>query len=584
MHHTETLQQLDCFSKDENGLTHTGEILLRRDGNYCFSCNHCNEYFDLVQEIIAHIRNVLLGETGKNDQCKLRVVSETEFVDVLMPVKYEPNDDCMSDGSSANDGDDNGNDNCADVMIEVRTEKPLLDNRRSTENKTTIADTISLESLSYSMNTSACNSQNDGDCDGSNTTIDQIKCCWCSATFDDVGLVQNHLTDDHNKKSSDVYCCERCCHFFRNRTLLSEHILSCHGVDEHERFRLEIDYQENTKPMQCSVCQIWKNGTKAFESHTKNAHKMYRILQCYVCGIFKKKPSGLLDHLKVHDRFRKYRCYECDNVEPKITNPNDRRSHKCVLCGIWFLNHTSMRNHLTSVHGQDQIYDCAICDDFSFKTESDLKTHVVNVHDVRAVFECKICSKHCRTAQSLNVHKRTHAKTSSSTNVCSICGSKFRRKDYLMRHIKSHSDANKDFKCYICNKGFQSNGYLKNHIKRHTEQKIHQCHVCGVRFLLHGLLRKHMKEHEGEVWKCTQCPKEFSNKSKLTAHEKTHVTERNFRCDVCSKTYKTSKNLRQHKLIHSAERRIKCRICNMTFNQGPEHELHLQTHTSELTC
>lgn len=247
--------------------------------------------------------------------------------------------------------------------------------------------------------------------------------------------------------------------------------------------------------------------------------------------IFKKKPSGLLDHLKVHDRFRKYRCYECDNVEPKITNPNDLRSHKCILCGTWFMNHSSIRNHLTDVHGQDQIYDCTICDDFTFKTEWDLKMHGINVHEIPSQYKCEICDKHCKSIQSLNEHRKSHS-TTYQLNVCSICGSKFRRKDYLARHIKSHSDANKDFKCYICKKEFQSNGYLKNHIKRHTEKKQHQCDVCGFRFLLAGLLRKHMKEHEGEIWKCTQCSKEFSNKSKLTAHEKTHVTERNYGCDV----------------------------------------------------
>lgn len=526
---------LYIFQEDANGFTHTGEILRRRDGSYCFSCNHCHENFDLIQEIIAHIKNAFLGdETSRNGQCKSDIVADTEFVDVKC--EPEPNDGCVSDGSSDIAGDDNMNDNDVDVIVKPRLKKLILDNenREMPEaNKTTAIDTASYMKLSQSTNSETSESQtkrNWNDCETTNTN--PVTCCWCPFTFADLGLLQNHLTDDHNKKSSDVYCCEHCCSVFRNRVLLNEHVLSHHGPEEHEQFRLEMDFQENVKPIECSVCLTWMNGTKAFDAHTKDAHKMYRILQCYVCGIFKKKPSGLLDHLKVHDRFRKYRCYECDNVEPKITNPNDRRSHKCVLCGVWFLNHTTIRNHLASVHGQDQIYDCAICDDFSFKTESDLKLHTDNVHDVWTEFKCKICSKNCKSAQSLNAHKKTHASKSSSTNICKICGSKFRRKDYLMRHMKSHSDASKDFKCYICNKEFQSNGYLKNHIKRHTEKKIHQCDVCGVRFLLSGLLRKHMKEHDGEVWKCTQCPKQFSNKSKLTAHEKTHVTERNFHCDV----------------------------------------------------
>lgn len=464
-------------------LTHTGEILLRRDGNFCFSCNHCDQLFDVINEIIDHINKVLEGEAPK-------LLSYTEFVDVSVPV-------------------------------DVKCERVDAIHDDSEEEKTMVAVKRKLNSI----NDTSKRKQS------GNEYRDSIKCCWCSELFNDFGSVKNHLTDEHNKKSSDVYSCEECQLFFKNMMLLGDHILSTHGADEHEQFRVKSDYQENTKPIQCVVCQLWTNGTKAFDVHTKEAHKMYRILQCYVCGIFKKKPSGLLDHLKVHDRFRKYRCYECDNVEPKITNPNDLRSHKCVLCGVWFLSHATIRNHLNDVHGQDQIYDCAICDDFTFKTEWDLKMHGISVHAVPSQYKCEICSKHCKSLQSLNEHRKSHS-TTSNTNVCPICGSKFRRKDYLIRHIKSHSDANKGFKCYICKKEFQSNGYLKNHIKRHTEKKMQICHVCGNRFLLAGLLRKHMKEHEGEIWKCTQCPKNFSNKSKLTAHEKTHVTERNFRCDV----------------------------------------------------
>lgn len=514
-------------------MTRTGEIHRRRDGNYCFSCNHCDEYFDLIHEVIAHMNKVLNDEADSIVQSQSDVPSNTEFVDVSVPqdVNYELNGNDETDVSAELYRDENVDDDIAGNKEICGQRKSSVNNKPTVRVKRKLTAIIGESGTEKKPRASErpvarCNNTDD-------SQTDLIKCCWCSETFNDFRLVQHHLTDEHNKKSSDVYSCYPCQLVYKNLKLLSEHILSHHGPDEHDRFRLDIDYQENTKPIQCVVCGLWKNGTKAFDRHTKEAHKMYRILQCYVCGIFKKKPSGLLDHLRVHDRFRKYRCYECDNVEPKITNPNDLRSHKCVLCGVWFANHATIRNHLTNVHGQDQIYDCTICDDFTFKTELDLKVHGINVHELPSKYKCEICSTNCKSMQSLSEHRKSHS-TTSNTNVCPICGSKFRRKDYLMRHIKSHSETNKEFKCYICKKKFQSNGYLKNHIKRHTERKIHQCHVCGVRFLLAGLLRKHMKEHEGEVWKCVKCPKEFSNKSKLTAHEKTHVTERNFCCDVSS--------------------------------------------------
>lgn len=515
-------------------MTHTGEILRRRDGNYCFSCNHCDKYFDIIDEIVDHINKVLNDKADIKVSSKLDLLSYTEFVDVSVPVDVKC--ELVEDYFDA----EHYRDAILDDNIELTEKKNVSDNnqsfvpvkRKPTANRDSskgndngherLMRPVKLDAGKYQINLECYDK------------TDLIKCCWCSEMFNNFGLATNHLTDEHNKKSSDVYSCDKCQLFFKNMNLLSDHILSRHGPDEHQQFRMQIDYQENSKPIQCIVCQLWTNGTKSFDAHTKEAHKMYRILQCYICGIFKKKPSGLLDHLKVHDRFRKYRCYECDNVEPKITNPNDSRSHKCVLCSVWFPSHAYMQKHLSDTHGQDQIYDCTICDDFTFKTEWDLKMHGISVHEIPSEYKCEICSKRCKSLQSFNEHQKNHLTT--SVNVCPICGSIFRRKDYLIRHIKSHSEANKDFKCYICKKKFQNNGYLKNHIKRHTEKKMHQCHVCGNRFLLAGLLRKHMKEHEGEIWKCTQCPKDFSNKSKLTAHEKTHVTERNFRCDVSPKT------------------------------------------------
>lgn len=529
----------------------TGEILRKHDGNYCFSCNHCDTYFDVINEIIDHMNRILEQEGAHQKiKSKLDSLSYTEFVDVSVPVdmKCELVVDYVNEIIAEDDKDwsyVNDLDDTTPLAERISIEKNFLDSIRSSNadleqqadiiiSSTCLKNLNGQESQTKSIksifNESETGLQSEED---ENDQDDYIKCCWCSEKFNDFGLMLNHLTDDHNKKQSDVYSCSQCKIFFKNVKPLSEHILSDHGHDEHEKFQMEIDYQENTKPIECVVCQYMAYGTKSFDAHTKQDHKMYRILQCYICGIFKKKPSGLLDHLKVHDRFRKYRCYECDNVEPPITNPNDKRSHKCVLCNIWFLNHATIRKHITDVHGQDQIYDCSICYDYTFKTDLDLKMHCMDVHKIVMDFKCEICAKHCKSMQSLKEHQKSHS-TTSNTNACTICGSKFRRKDYLTRHIKSHSETTKEFKCYICQKQFQSNGYLKNHIKRHTEKKMHQCDVCGNRFLLAGLLRKHMKEHEGEIWKChkEQCHKEFSNKSKLTAHEKTHVTERNYRCDV----------------------------------------------------
>lgn len=235
-------------------------------------------------------------------QSKLDLLSYTEFVDVSMPtdVKFE----VIEDYGTEENGDENLDDNIGTSEMVCVREKYLDTSTMPIKRKLTSVNDGWVEecvpkrsrkenqklarTTSYSENISSNKSTNNSKVEEKrDVQTNLIKCCWCSESFNDFGEVQNHLTDEHNKKPSDVYSCDRCQLFFKNLKLVSEHILSEHGHDEHEQFRTMIDYEENAKPIQCIVCNLWTTGTKAFNGHIKQAHKMYRILQCYVCGIFK---------------------------------------------------------------------------------------------------------------------------------------------------------------------------------------------------------------------------------------------------------------------------------------------------------
>lgn len=67
------------------------------------------------------------------------------------------------------------------------------------------------------------------------------------------------------------------------------------------------------------------------------------------------------------------------------------------------------------------------------------------------------------------------------------CGSKFKRKEHLVRHSKSHSSS-RPFTCEICGKSFVRSDVLRRHVRQHEEKELNPpaptqgaCDLCHAR-------------------------------------------------------------------------------------------------------
>uniref|UniRef100_A0A6P7F9K9 Zinc finger and BTB domain-containing protein 49-like isoform X5 n=1 Tax=Diabrotica virgifera virgifera TaxID=50390 RepID=A0A6P7F9K9_DIAVI len=85
----------------------------------------------------------------------------------------------------------------------------------------------------------------------------------------------------------------------------------------------------------------------------------------------------------------------------------------------------------------------------------------------------------CTTEQQIRAN--SEKTTNNSISKCTICIKQFNQKNYLKRHMKTHT-GEKPYQCEVCLKRFSTAGNLKTHLRVHTGEKPYTCDICLKQF------------------------------------------------------------------------------------------------------
>lgn len=134
----------------------------------------------------------------------------------------------------------------------------------------------------------------------------------------------------------------------------------------------------------------------------------------------------------------------------------------------------------------------------AFTTQNYLKVHLAT-HEIENI-GCNYCDGIFKNKSSLQSHVRKMHKPGTTSFPCGECGKHFPNRNFLKRHMASHSGA-RNYACTFagCEQTYKYEKDLRNHYNIHTNIKK-KCLYCDREFIDNSNMRKHvLRNHPVEV-------------------------------------------------------------------------------------
>lgn len=281
----------------------------------------------------------------------------------------------------------------------------------------------------------------------------KYKCVICKAEFLYMKELRAHCA---NHKKTD----------FRSKILLQRHM---------SLFKADISNLE------CVLCLKKCTDLYELKKHLSGSHSVE-----FHHGEPLLVPFVLFDEL--------FECVVCESSFTSFTTLSSHmsvhfRSFVCDYCGASFYNHYTLKSHVQSSHCEQR---CRICK-LEFSSSSAKEKHRQSVHHVKVRRYCPFCKDSFKSAYKKLLHMIEAHGVERPQHRCNVCAKTFLMKGLLSSHVKSMHQRLKPKCCHLCPMRFYRATDLRRHELTHSSDKSFSCCHCGSAFKSKDSLNRHLK-------------------------------------------------------------------------------------------
>lgn len=232
-----------------------------------------------------------------------------------------------------------------------------------------------------------------------------------------------------------------------------------------------------------------------------------------------------------------------------------------------------------------------------------------------APFKCEHCPMISNSPREYDTHLMTHQhKSQSSSNssnnglnqsgysnigsggstyYCPVCQLGFNELEQFNRHKQLHPVLKEvKYHCDLCTASFREKSNYEEHMRRHNDELLipdlnaivpdGNDELFKLDVPSYGSQSPETKATFKTPCRYPGCSRQFSSRSNMMEHIKSHYSDEEFNCDICHKTFRSAKNLHNHKQIHDAVKKYICKICGSAFAQAAGLYLHKRRHNRSI--
>ncbi|KAM3961302.1 LOW QUALITY PROTEIN: uncharacterized protein ACR2FA_004639 [Aphomia sociella] len=372
-----------------------------------------------------------------------------------------------------------------------------------------------------------------------------------------VAVINRSMPIVIRKKS--VLKCGTCFKEFRYNIEVKRH---CQKTGHTLGYTATDSYQELHK---CQQCKVKFKSSLTLAAHLKTKHQQ-RVFFCLVCA----RSFNSSEEAKLHRQHSEHRIRKKEILKERGLITKDL-TKKCPYCKdeLFLKNILELKEHIRIVHPHIK-KSCPKCG-MSFILSQEVTRHIRSnacrfdntaTTNSSILWNCSQCVFTTDSQAECFFHEVLHSdplrvvrKVGNSEKVyekynCPVCQKIF-RKASLREHLRLHT-CERPFVCTTCGANFTRLTSLVNHSKSQ-----HQIDTAAAKITKPEKVVEKVEGTNSQSWKCTKCPKSFSNR-----HRRTHGEIIKYHnCQLCSfKTNHTS-HLKRHMLCHKGVTPYRCPHC-----------------------